>query len=120
MDVNRDEYVDTGGLFWGPTLRGRFYSNRRVSRPFAEIAVSSNYIRIVIRNWNLQKINETIELEKPEVTAVRRKGLLWAYGVKIEHQKPETPSTILFWPANPKRLFEELRRFGYNVLDSRK
>ncbi len=119
MPTASDDYVETGGLSWGPVLWGRMYGHWNATWPFAQMTVSSEGIRIRVKNWMVPRFKDvTIELAKTDVTAVRRKRALFSAGALFEHRNADAPSRIVFWTFGWKALVGELRRFGYDVMDS--
>jgi hypothetical protein len=115
--MENDQYVETGGLYWGPILRGGFYCHWRASWPLAEITVSSTCIRITVNNWLVRPRTEVMEFEKAEVTVVRKRNGLLSTGAQFEHLKTDAPPTVVFWASRRTGLFTELRRFGYSTLE---
>jgi len=106
------EYVETGGLRWGQA----FGQAANVSWPFARIRVSRERVHLTMKFWKIW--NLTFDLEKSELQAIRKRHGLFSVGVQFEHRKGDYPPFLLFWTFREKTLFGELRRLGYNVLDT--
>ena len=58
MGVSPYDYIETGGLFWGPVLRRGLYSNFRVTWPFVDIVISAEFVRITVKNWGRKRVTE--------------------------------------------------------------
>jgi hypothetical protein len=105
------EYVEIGGLTWRQGAWTLF-----ASWPFATIRISRERVRLTIKFWKIWDL--AFDLEKAELQAIRRRRGLFSVGAQFEHRKADYPPFLLFWTFRQKTLFGELRRLGYNVLDS--
>lgn len=106
------QYVETGGLRWGPS----FWNGANATWPFARIRVSPDRLRITVTVLGFWK--ESFEFERVEVRQLRRKRGLFSVGIVVEHVKPAYPPFILFWTFRYKALSRELRRLGYTVTET--
>jgi hypothetical protein len=105
------EYSEQGGLRWG----NAFFQAANASWPFARITVSAQRVRLTVKCLNL--VNESFDLEKDDITAIRKIRGWLSVGIRFEHRKPEYPPFLLFWMVRKSPLAVELRRMGYDVLD---
>jgi hypothetical protein len=110
--MTESEYVETGGLRWGQD----FGRAANASWPFATVRISQERVRLRMKFWRVWDL--TFDLEKAELLAVRRRRGLFSVGVQFEHRKGGYPPFLLFWTFRQKALFRELRRLGYNIVDS--
>src|SRR4051812_14948967 len=98
-----------GGLYWGPTLGGGFYSHRRATWPFVEMSTAEAGVRIAVWNWTRTRVNETFEFTHAEVDAVRSQRRLISLKLKIEHHKPAYPSRIVFYTFRSENVADTFR-----------
>jgi hypothetical protein len=108
-------HVETGGLYWGPSLEHGRYRYHYVSWPFARIHVSPEHLRLAVTSWTGDKVKEAFMFVRNELRAIRRMPWLFCTAFVFEHDKPGYPDLIRFSSVRPRILHAELCRFGYTV-----
>jgi hypothetical protein len=106
------EYVEKGGLRWGPTSIGLVVN---ASWPFATIRISPE--RVQLRVKFLKILDLTFDLKKGDLTATRATRGFFSKGVQFEHRKADYPPLLVFWSFAQEAILEELQSRGYNVVD---
>jgi hypothetical protein len=102
-------YRGRGGLRWGNS----FYYATNLSWPFATIEISPERITLTAKFFRL--IDQSFELEKSDIRAIRKMGGWFSVGILFEHRKTEYPPFLLFWMSRKNPLPAELRRMEYDV-----
>ena len=105
-------YRERGGLRWGNS----FYYATNLSWPFATIEISPERITLTAKFF--RSINQSFELEKTHIGAIRKMGGWFSVGILFEHRKTEYPPFLLFWMGRKSLLLAELRQMGYAVTET--
>ncbi len=105
------EYSEKGGLRWGYA----FHQASNATWPFARISVSPEQASLTLKFLNL--VNESFDLQKGDIAAIRKMRGLFSVGIQFEHRNQRFPPFLLFWIGRKSRLITELRRMGYEVED---
>ena len=82
------------------------------SCPFAKLTASSGSLSLRVRfagDYSFRP-NEVVSIR--EITMIP----LLAWGIRIEHCKPDYPKRLIFWAfQNPKRILGEIQRVGFQT-----
>jgi hypothetical protein len=112
-------YSERGGLRWRNALyltaNASCYVTANASWPFARITGSPERVRLTVKCLNLVK---SFDLEKHDITAIRKVRGWLSTGIRFEHRKAEYPPFLLFWMTRKSPLVAELRRMGYDVAEN--
>ena len=79
-----------------------------VSWPFARLKATEDKITLVV-------FSKTYEIEKENISALRRHRGFLSVGLKIEHTKGGMPKHLVFWTFAFKKLKKALGELGYKV-----
>jgi hypothetical protein len=107
-------YTAYGGLYRGKDEKNFTYS----SGPFLKLKADTNKItikgiltRVEIRKENVVVIRRHKKIRKQDDSVQTHVGFL------IEHNKMNEKPYIAFIPSFGKKIFENLKSLGYNVVD---
>jgi hypothetical protein len=64
------------------------------------------------------RLDREFEFMRADIEAIRCKRGLFSTGIIVEHRKADYPPFFLYWPLRYAALRDELRRQGYDVIDS--
>jgi hypothetical protein len=102
MEDEASRFSQRGGVrlnFWNATW------------PFAVLSAESKSIRcsgVVFRE---------VRFPKASVKRLSRYDGIFSVGLRIEHTVSSAPEFVVFWTFNFKKLTENLRRLGYEVME---
>ena len=111
-----DEYVEKGGLAWGPCLTFGILGNCYASWPFATLRISKQRIRLEVKCWKI--FDEIFQFQQGEVDTIRvRRTFPFGASVTFEHRNTQSPMRMrffTFWKRKP--VLQAFRRLGYTVV----
>ncbi len=110
------EYVQRGGMGWGPAIQKGMTSHWTVSWPFATIRVTQESIRLTARMWRI--VEDEFEFDKNELRGIQEKRGFPGRVIEFRHEKNGYPPKIQFYSFRARDLVRELHRLGYVVQES--